>query len=667
MSLALSLLTPDQVRTFSSYTDGAKAQIERRLAILAPVLALQKGHCSALAVIARREGLSRPTLLRWYYAARRGDLHALCDKSRDSKLWVRTKGTPLMPSADIATWHSYALTYQRKGGLAAAHRELIRDWRAGKVSTTQPLDALRGHPEGWSLANLTRLAPDDYELASTRTGRFAASDHRPQVLTTRKGLRVAQYFVGDDVWHDHLVSWRGQRTPVRPLEASVLDLASATLCQWGLRPRLVRADGTRENLKEREVRWIVAATHRNVGYRADALGTTWLVESGTFALRDAVARPLFDAFGIKVESSSIMSDKAWLGAYGARGGGNPRFKTWLESIHNLRHNEMSGLPGQTGRNRDEKPEEHAGLVRYAERVADMEERIALAAPHLAAQIARPVLSYDQFYELCQRVYGFINARQDHALEGWRESGHEVIQYLLGQTLLDEEQFLALPPPAPGLDMRAWAQSLALAGHTRTRLRRPCEVLAAGRRELSILPTHGVSLILGADLGREQKVSAGEFLWEDAELGPGEWRYFAEITTPEGRRELLRNGESYLVHANPFAPEELSVSDAKGRFLGVALRHARANRADREEMQAQYKQIAETEARLQDELAKKTEPMLRARMAGMQANAATMREALHTPEASRAKATAKRDRDYAAEAEAALDARHYHPADTTADA
>lgn len=630
MSHALSLLPPDQWRAYSEYADAVKQQIERRLTILQPVLALSRGHCKALKSIAAREGVSEATLYRWFSAAKKGDLHALADKSRDPKLWVVKETNVLLPAADIAEWKTYCLRYQRDGGLAAAYRQLIRDWRAGKVATTQPLDPMRGHPVGWGLRNLRRHRPSDYQLAAMRGGRTRASDYRPQVLTTRAGLRCGQYFVGDDVWHDHVVHWRGQRTPVRPLEASVLDLYPAFLCQWGLRPRLQRADGTRENLTEREVRWVIAATMRGYGYRADEIGTTWLVESGTFAIRDVIARPLQDAFGIKVESSSIMGDKAWFGAYGAKGGGNPRFKTWLESIHSLRHNEMSALPGQVGRSRDHTPEEHKGLVKYAEKVADMEERLALFAPELAARVAKPVQTYHEFVELCDRVYGFMNTRRDHALEGWRECGHEIVQYLLGNTLLDEREFLALPPP-PNVEIAEWGRSFAQRGLTRTRLLSPAEVAAAGRKELTRLPTHGVSLILGPDLGREQCVEAGEFTWRDPDISQGELCYFAEITTPEGRRELLRNGEKYLVHANPFWLDELCVSDAKGRFMGVARRHDRANRADREQMAEQYKQIAAHEAQLMDELAKTAEPILRARMEGRTANVGTLEYALQSKE------------------------------------
>jgi hypothetical protein len=633
MSTALApqvFRTPEEARLFAGYTDEVKADILWKLQTLAPALNAPRGMVGCIiAAIAERQGMSVSGVRRWYDFAKAGDLHALANKSRDVKMQRHSR--VLLPSADIMLWQGYCLRYQRDGGCAAAYRQMLRDWRAGKITTTQPVDPMSQRPAGWSKSNLYPRKPADYSLAGMRGGRNRASDYRPQVLTTRAGLRCGQYLVGDDVWHDHVVHWRGQRTPVRPLEASVLDLFPGFLCQWGLRPRLLRADGTRENLTEKEVRWVIAATLRGYGYRADEIGTTWLVESGTFAIRDKIAGPLQDAFGIKVESSSIMGDKAWFGAYGTKGGGNPRFKTWLESIHSLRHNEMSALPGQVGRSRDHTPEEHKGLVKYAERIADMEERLALVAPELAARVAKPVQTYHEFVDLCERVYGFMNTRRDHALEGWRECGHEIVQYLLGTTLLDEADFLALPPP-PSVEIAEWGRSFAERGLTRTRLLSPAEVAAAGRKELSPLPTHGVSLILGADLGREQRVDAGEFTWSDPDIHQGgELCYFAEITTPEGRRELLKNGESYLVHANPFWLEELCVSDAKGRFMGVARRHDRASRADREAMQAQYKAVAEHEAKLMDELAKTAAPILRERMATREANIGTLEHALQSKE------------------------------------
>jgi hypothetical protein len=662
--IALSLLPADQWRIYSGYTDAVKAQIDRRLAILAPVLRLPRGHCTALAAAAQRAGISFQTLYRWFRAAKRGDLHELADKSRDSTLWKTKEGQVILPAADILRWKGYVLKFQRDGGAAAAHRRMLRDWRAGKIATTQPLDAMRGHPVGWGYRNLVRHQPTDYELAAVRGGKVRAADYRPQVLTTRAGLRCGQYLVGDDVHHDHVIHWRGHRAPVRCVEASVLDLFPGFLCQWGLRARRLREDGTRENLSEKEVRWTVAAAMRGYGYRADEIGTTWIVENGTFTLRDNVAAPLRDAFGIRVESSEIMSDKAWFGAYGAKGGGNSRFKTWLESVHNLRHNEMAALPGQVGKDPEHTPEEHKGLVRYAERIADAEEHLALVAPELATRLERPVQTYHEFAELCDRVYWQINTRRDHALEGWRECGHEVVQYLLGKQLLDEADFLALPPPE-GVTMAQWGRALAMRGQTRTRLLSPAEVAARGRSELSRLPSHGVSIILGPDLAREQTVEAGELVWSDPEIHVGELRYFAEITTPEGRREILRNGETYLVHANPFLLDELCVADAKGRHLGVCRRHDRANRADREAMQKQFAAVAEHEAQLMDELAKKAEPLLLERMGAKKANVSTLREALHGEGSfgARAKAAKKRDEDLAAEAKAALRKRHYAGAPT----
>ena len=626
MSQLLAFLPPQASVEFASFSDDVKADIKAKLALLAPILAMARGHTTACRQVAAQMGVSFSTAWRWFEAARRGDLHQLADKRRDAKLW-QTEHT-LLPAADIATFRAYALKNQRK--VAPAVRDMHRDWRSGKLTTTQPVDPRTGLPEGWSVNNLRKHAPSAYELTASRQGRAAASVHRPKVITTRVGLRCGQYYVGDDVWHDHLVDYPGQRTPVRPLEADVLDLASACLVHHGLRPRLKRADGSRENLTEREVRWIVAATLRDRGYRTDELGTTWLIEHGTFTIRDELARTLWDHFRIRIEMSSIMADVPWLGSFGGKGGGNPRFKAALESFHNLRHNELAALPGQVGKDRDHTPEEHKALVRYAEQIGAAAERLALVAPGYADKLRRPVMLYSDFADINDKKVAIINDRRDHHLEGWAEAGHKVVQYLLGEQLLDEAAFLALPVP-PGTDVFTWGRTLAEQGHTRSRLKSPAEVWRAGRGELSRLPAHGISLILGPELAREQRVEAGEFIWRDAELGTlSEWRYFAEITGPNGRRELLADGETYLVHPNPFAYDELCVSDAKGRFMGVARRHDRICRADTAGMQEEFKRIKHHEAELQAELARKAAPLSAERVDLRRHNAEVLDQALGKP-------------------------------------
>lgn len=621
---------------YSRFTAAVQADIKHKLRLLQPILKMDRGTTAALDALAARLGVAKSTVQRWYYAARAGELHKIADKRHDSKLWLGQR--ILLPAADIALFQHYCLRNQRK--VRPAAREMHRDWKAGRIATTQPFDVRTGLPEGWTPGNLARYAPSKYELTASRQGRGAAAVHRPKVLTTRVGLRCGQYYVGDDVWHDHLVDYPGQRTPVRPLEADVLDLASACLVHWGLRPRRKRADGSRENLTEREVRWIVAATLRDRGYRRDELGTTWLVEHGTFTIRDELAATLWDHFRIRVEMSSILGDVPWLGAFGGKGGGNPRFKAALESFHNLRHNELAALPGQVGKDRDHTPEEHKALVRYAEAINDAAARLAVVAPNYADRLRRPVLLYHEFADLNDRKVAIINERRDHHLEGWAESGHKVVQYLLGGQALDEAQFLALPAPA-GSDIVAWGRTLAEQGCTRTRLKSPAEVWRDGRGELTRLPAHGVSLILGPELAREERVQAGEFIWRDAELGVlSEWRYFAEVTGPNGLRQLLREGETYLVHPNPFAFDELCVSDAQGRYLGVARRHDRICRAAAEAMQEEFKRIKHHEAELQAELARKAGPITHERIELRRHNAEVLHEAVYGQSVAETKAEAR---------------------------
>lgn len=632
---ALSLLSPPAFRAFIDLTDAAKVTVQHRLAVVEPALTVRRGHCQILRVQAERHGLSFPTVHRWFKAARSGRLDLIVDKRRDSHLWQRKRGegSIVLPQADIVLWQSYCLKFNgRTDANKAAYRQLIRDWRAAKVTTTQPRDGLRDHPAGWSYANLQRHQPTDYERAAVRQGAFAASAHRPKVLTTRVGLRVGQYYVGDDALHDHLVNWQGHGRggPVRVVEASVLDLYSAAQVHWGLRPRAPRADGTTENLTEREVRWIVAATLRDRGYRTDKLGTTWLIEHGTFTIREPLARVLQDQFGIRVEMSGIQHAKGWVGAWGGKGGGNPRFKAALESHHRLKHTELASVPMQVGLNsRTAKPEELAAALKYSGWVETLAEQLAIVAPHLVPYVLRPDMPLARFEELLDRTYAMINARRDHELEGWAQCGHVSTGYLIGEQLAPVE---ALVPyaAAAGLTVAEYGRRLGDSGLARNLVLSPADVWAQGRRELSPLPSHGVAAILGNDLAIERKVTAGEFVFEDAELGLGEHRFWGLVTSPEGARTYLPNGETFQVQGNPWAPDELCVWDAKGRFLGIAARHHRENRADAEAMQRQFKAVADYDAELRAGLNRKTKPMSQERLDLREHNARLRDLALNGP-------------------------------------
>lgn len=60
-------------------------------------------------------------------------------------------------------------------------------------------------PEGWSLRNLQRLAPQSLETVALKQGIRAAAPQLAQVLATREGLWLGSHFMFDDVWLDLLV------------------------------------------------------------------------------------------------------------------------------------------------------------------------------------------------------------------------------------------------------------------------------------------------------------------------------------------------------------------------------------------------------------------------------------------------------------------------------
>jgi hypothetical protein len=126
-----------------------------------------------------------------------------------------------------------------------------------------------------------------------------------------------------------------------------------------------------------------------------------------------------------------------------------------------------------------------------------------------------------------------------------------------------------------------AIALLNAGTLQTRPRKMSrlEVWQRGAADLIRISGPTVCDILGPTFAAERRVSSHMISFRDKDLGPGDHKFDALIHDPEGRIIPLKEGETYLTTANPFAPDQLFIKDAKGRFLGTAPRIARASRAD----------------------------------------------------------------------------------------
>lgn len=479
------------------------------------------------------------------------------------------------------------LVEENQRSTRAARRALLRRWQSRlPIPGYEDLAGWPEVPHGWSETNLARLTPPKADLTLMRQGVKAGAKYLPQLFRTRVGLWPGSHIQMDDVWHDHYV--RFGKDACRVLEFGALDVWSGCRFAIGTSPRRpIEGKGSRlrhSGLTERDFRYFVASVLWNHGWSPH--GTILMLERGTAALREAIERLLHDATRglIRVETGGLQGEQqALLGDWAGRAGGKGNFKAHLESLHNLIHNELAALPGQTGKDRQSQKESTFGMVRYQERL------LAWAASmpeELTRHLRHPLLDYHcEFLPLLNHLYAVaINGRTDHDLEGWAELGRIVTRYTLAPgtgTWLDMEDIPA--------ETRALVTSAAAADPARwTRRHRmsPGEVWQ-GRGVLERASHALICDMLGPDCATPRKVEGSYIAFEDAEVSPSELIYEARVLTPEGREKELRRGEKYACFANPYDPKVLLVCDAKLRCLGMARQVPRVCLADREGMMAAW--------------------------------------------------------------------------------
>ena len=613
MNTSLAAIPSTDTHLYSALPEPVKQEAAFWAAIVSEIDRARERNRTIEEIARRYDGsrsVSVANVRRKYYAYRRHGWKALVNRRKLTKhaaAKLDACGGPIgQPAAFAEYWKALQEDFQRKS--RPAYRELLRRYRAGEqipgIGTWRTVWAEKygGHapdhtpidiplPQGWSERNLARIRPTKYELTATRQGRSAAAKYRPLVVTTRAGMAPGQIYVFDDVWHDNKVNWLGvNKTAMRPLEFSCLDLFSGCQIAWGAQPMTVNeATQKREVLRETEMRFLLCHVLCVIGYHPS--GCALHVEHGTAAIRDDLADALFNWTGgaVTVARGGLEGAATHDGFFRGRSKGNSRFKAALESHHNLKHNELAALPGQVGKDRDHAPEELHGRDRYNNTLIKAMSRL----PADRAQLLRlPYLEFNQWKQIVGQVYERINARTDHQLEGWEAAGLVVSEYSLGEGSAWQPmtRLLEMPP-----DQRAAAEKLIdQPGRVRMRRLSPAEVWAAGRPDLVRLDPHYVPLILGHRNAKMLRVQDNHsFTFRDRRLGPGEHVYYAQAETAEGQTIMLEPGRTYSVYATPFDTSAVFVATERNEFIGIARRLQAACKTD---VEAVHRQIGKAAAR-----------------------------------------------------------------------
>lgn len=552
----------------------------------------------ALAEISQRYNIGKST---YYLKRKMYEKHGIIGLVGPKGRRILGNSARSMPVEFVNFWQSLCAGHQRMKA-AAVHRILFADylqaekilpgyntdWRGifARENPGHPVPSVCPYqigvlePHGWGYRNLATHAPNRDAWAAATLGTATARLYLPSIPHTRAGLKLCQVLVVDDVWHDNKVNFAGQKSPPqRPLELGMMDVLTGRFVSWGVRVPRVRADGSREMLKETDMLYLLCDLFCRVGVCRD--GVLILAEGATAAIRSNLVDSINAHTGglLRVETSATRSEPMIAGLFAERPRGNPKFKAMLESTWNLLHNELAMLPGQTGKDRDHSPADEAGRDRENKALKKL---CRLLPADVIEHLRSPYLNYHQFTDALLTVKQRIESRTDHQLEGWEQCGFvkQVATTGDGKVYdLDTEKnkgdgpFRALLGylDASGAAVQCVRMSPAEAW-SRTEANQPllkfpwalaAVILQSGGLMMKVTPTRQGTLILRNDFSEERLT------------------FLAIVRSDEGFDNRLEYGTTYLACVNPFAPLSALVCDAAGAWLGTAPGFIAATHGDRE--------------------------------------------------------------------------------------
>ncbi len=496
--------------------------------------------------------------------------------------------------------------HQRDDDGAEVHKVVVAEWHLW-TATGDPAHAIPGYetpppadpktrlPHGWSVGNIRRLKPDNYQRSRSKRGNKESSKFLPSILTTRVGSAFLSRILFDDQQYDNMLAdgvlaLSGITDTVRPVGFNAIDFATAFHFPHHLRLLYKDTDEDRKKtLTSQEFTWVVVNLLLTEGFRDDEHGTELIFEWKTAnAWANKLLTTLNGFHRFEDAIKAVTKGKAFVSRSGRfdrpmfadmyfrpQVSGNFRFKTWIESAFRLVRTMMQALPGPTGRHYELAPEELHGIQKRERQLL-----IAIAdhlPPHHAQLIRHQLLSFQEFADLVAAVYRAINARTNHQLEGWRQMG--LTRQLWRATPDSELWFDHHELPEDELERSMILRRLNASPRELTReiFLSPEQAAALGRRDPAIRKfLHAwIPLVIPLEwakpvtVDKDHCVEIANPLWPDTRE-----QYVARLKTRTGH-ETLSHGTKLLAYPNPINPDELTICHPDGGFLGVLHRTVRA--------------------------------------------------------------------------------------------
>lgn len=437
-------------------------------------------------------------------------------------------------------------------------------------------------PRGASYKNLQAQAKknSDYQFAivANRKGMQAAHALTLKVLKTRVGLHVGQIYQFDDVWHntDIMVGAKS----VQPLEYAGYCVASGFKAMSCIKPRFVKADGVRDNLKEQQFRWALANLCIRTGFYKG--GVQFIVEHGTTAIREKVEkqiRAIKDVGDlISFGRSGIMSEQVHAGLFVGNGGGNFRMKALCEGAHNILHNREASLLGNRGRDAAHLHESQAALVKYETRLMEI---AATLPPEFAMQLEMGLLTFDEYLAAFRKIEDTLMDDAEHRLEGW--DGKVVKEWRLSES----DRWHSLGELEAEDKDKAWAIAKLIGGNkdlVRVRPMSRREAWMSGQSDLIKVDDWYMPFFLDFEKDAKEVLVKRDGLigFKDELLyGRDEILYRASVRNFEGWEQALTPGRRVWAFYNPFVVDKIWIMDgADGHIMGTCPLFSRAPAYDR---------------------------------------------------------------------------------------
>lgn len=493
------------------------------------------------------------------------------------------------------------------------------------------------YPDGWSSRNLRRkLDASKARRAAQTLGLTAAKKFMPSMKLSRVGSAPGRELMWDDKEHDYFVNSFEHKQAARPIELYCHDYASAFKTFFGLKPKYKDDEGFVKKLTGDMMRLVVAGHYWKHGYHPE--GTVNYAEHGTANFADDVRKALYDDTEglITVSESGFDGRAAHAGLYHGRWRGQPGWKASLESGNNNDHNWLGDMEGQTGRNKETRPEHLHGLLKDN---AQLMEAWHWLPVEFREMLEFPLADMHSFRLKLEQVYHYISCERDHDLEGWIECGNVMQMLDIGGHLISMDEIKTKPKDVQNKALVAMQCGLLIPQPVKMNR---YEVWQRGRAAL--IPIHGgtVCRILGPGFAKEVPVKRGQFVFSDDTVSAEPLYYFASVQTPDGVREELPDGQKFEVYVNPFDPASLFVRNAKGRFLGTAKQQPRAQRLDTDAVTAAVKEYATDQNARLSKLIKRQLPNIAARRDRHRNNASVLKKAAESEAAKTRLGTAALD-------------------------